>query len=283
MWLESVSQSEDHAETCPTCGGGVQRRVYGEMHGGTFIQDGERVDIRGTPQAWFRNPIVLDAITQYFDGGLYKLWPGDRYHARGGKRLHLMVWEAVYGSRPEGCHIHHRDGNSANNALHNLACLPIAEHLSETWHRTKHLRTNNFSPLARERSLAWHSTEAGQLWHRQHALKHRNWTKWKRVEQPCEHCGKPYMALQRQGNTQRYCSEACRVDAYHARLKEANTLKYLPRPCVVCGQEFAPPQTRGMHHQKYCSKVCSNREHHTRQNTKRKAARAARRASRNPA
>ena len=73
MWLESVSQSENHAEKCPTCGSGVQRRVYGEMYGGAFIQDGERVDIRATPPEWFRDPVLLDPLIQYYDGVLYRL------------------------------------------------------------------------------------------------------------------------------------------------------------------------------------------------------------------
>ena len=37
--------------------------------------------------------------------------------------LHRVVWEAFYGSIPNGYHINHIDGNKTNNELSNLECI----------------------------------------------------------------------------------------------------------------------------------------------------------------
>lgn len=41
---------------------------------------------------------------------------------------HIVVWEKAFGPKPEGCDIHHIDGNGKNNALENLVCLTKSEH-----------------------------------------------------------------------------------------------------------------------------------------------------------
>lgn len=41
---------------------------------------------------------------------------------------HVLVWEQANGPKPEGCDIHHIDGNGKNNALENLVCLTKSEH-----------------------------------------------------------------------------------------------------------------------------------------------------------
>lgn len=228
MWLETLSRPEDHSEKCPTCGGGVHRRVFGEMHAGSFVLNGERVEIRRVPNAGYSDPIVLDPITQYFDGGLYRLWPSDKYLSRGGKKLHRDAWALAFGPIPDGCHIHHRDGNPRNNQLSNLECLPAREHLSKTWADTK--RGSGFSDKARVRAAEWHKSEEGRLWHSRHAVRSKGWTKWKREQKACPHCGDKFMALVRKGNSQKYCSESCKVAAYRARGADAAaTARYRKR------------------------------------------------------
>lgn len=221
MRMEAVSKSEDHAQKCPTCGGGVCRRPYGEVYGGSFILDGQRVEVRAVPAEGFQNPIYLDAITQYFDGGLYRMWPSDRYLSRGGKKLHRDVWERAFGPIPKGCHIHHRDENPLNNSLENLELLPAFEHLSHTGRRqVEKGRTDFFVESAREKAAAWHRSEEGRLWHSRHAKRAQGWTKWKREDRPCEHCGVQFNALVRKsGNTQRFCTTVCKVSAYRQRRK----------------------------------------------------------------
>lgn len=214
MWLETVYQSQDHSEKCPTCGGGVQRRTHGEVYAGSSIQDGQRVEIRRTPDDKFADPIFLDPLTQYFDGGLYRLWPGDSYFARGGKRLHRDVWAAAFGPIPNGCHIHHIDGNPANNHLHNLECMDGSEHLSRP------NKSSRISDAARSAAARWHGSEAGRLWHSRHAKRSKSWTKWKRVEKNCLHCGVGFLGIERKsGNSQKYCSQTCKALAYRKREK----------------------------------------------------------------
>lgn len=214
MWLENVPESEDHAAKCPTCGGGVQRRAYGEMYAGSFISNGQRVEIRRTPREGFADPVVLDPITQYFDGGLYRLWPSDKYLSRGGKKIHRDVWQGAFGPIPSGCHIHHRDHDPKNNLLANLECMPASQHLSEN--RARYERT--IGPLARERAAEWHRSEEGRLWHRRHMQRVKTWTKWKRVEKLCLFCKKKYQGVERKsGQNQVYCTEKCKMAAYRAR------------------------------------------------------------------
>jgi hypothetical protein len=53
-----------------------------------------------------------------------------RYVNREGKFViaHRAIWAAAYGVIPEGCVIHHLDGNGLNNSLDNLAMMTKAEH-----------------------------------------------------------------------------------------------------------------------------------------------------------
>jgi hypothetical protein len=219
MRLEAVHRAEDHKAGCPTCGSAVHRRVFGEMHAGSFVLDGQRVEIRRVPKPEYRDPVYLDEITQYFDGGLYRLWPNDRYLSRGGKRLHRDVWVAAYGEIPSGCHVHHRDSNTLNNRLENLECLDASEHLAESRGKRKPLPTGGFfTHEARERATEWHKSPEGRLWHSRHAKRSKSWTKWKRESKPCEHCGEKFEALARKGgNAGKFCSTACKTGAYRER------------------------------------------------------------------
>ena len=222
MWFQKVSGAVQDACECPTCGGEVQRRNFGEMYAGSFISDGQRVEIRRVPNDGYADPIFLDPITQYFDGGLYRLWPSEKYLSRGGKKLHRDVWAKAFGPIPAGCHIHHKDSNPKNNALANLECLPAHLHLSEAWHTNKHGRSEHFSELARERAADWHKSEEGRLWHSRHAIRAQSWTKWKREEKPCPQCSKLFNALVRNsGHSQIYCSPNCKAAASRQRRKAA--------------------------------------------------------------
>src|SRR5215475_177192 len=232
MWLEAIPFAEDHETRCPTCGGAVRRRTYDQVYGGSFILDGKRLDIRKQPPADFADPIVLDPLTQYFDGKLYRLWPSDRYFKRI-KRLHRAVWEAVFGPIPKDCHIHHRDNDRANNALSNLECLPVGEHLSDNWHRTRNVTrgrqgsdgrwVDHFSENARRKAAEWHASEEGRLWHRRNAQATRGWEKFQRVEKACEVCGQLMQALVRRSRPQKYCSEVCKARAWRERHKSQPT------------------------------------------------------------
>lgn len=215
MRLEAIQKPENHEEGCPTCGGAVCRRSYGEMHAGSFVLDGERVEIRRIPIDGFKDPIVLDEITQYFNGGLYRLWPSERYFSKGGSRLHRDVWEHAFGPIPTGRHIHHKDSNPKNNAIWNLECIEPAEH----WSKPK-VGNKGVSAKARLAAAEWHKSPEGREWHRQHAKKAQSWTKWKREPRSCIMCGATFDALIRKsGASQKYCNELCKTAHYRERQK----------------------------------------------------------------
>lgn len=222
MRMEAIHSAEDNEACCPTCGSGVQRRSFGEMHAGSFVLDGERVEIRREPEAEHCDPVYLDEITQYFDGGLYRLWPSEVYLSRGGKRLHRDVWTSAFGPIPLGCHIHHRDGNVLNNRIDNLECVPASEHLRESWAKRVQPQDGWFSATAKTKAAEWHASPEGRLWHSRHAKRSKSWTKWQREPKDCPQCGVEFSALIRKsGNAQIYCSQACKVAAYRARGKQA--------------------------------------------------------------
>ena len=43
--------------------------------------------------------------------------------------VHRACWEAHHGLIPEGCVVHHLDGNPANNDIENLSCMTQGEHV----------------------------------------------------------------------------------------------------------------------------------------------------------
>jgi hypothetical protein len=191
------------------------------MHAGSFISHGQRVEIRKQPAPGFSDPVYLDPLNQYFDGGIYRLWPRERYYARGGKRLHRDVWSHAFGPIPKGCHIHHRDADTANNHIANLECIPASEHLSGAWH-TKlagmPIDSSHFSELARDKAAEWHQSEEGRLWHRRNAIRTQGWKKWKRQTIPCGFCGQPFEAIVRKaGAPGKYCSNNCKAAHYRQR------------------------------------------------------------------
>ena len=215
MWLEAIHKPACDEAKCPTCGGSVQDRVFGEMHAGSFVLNGERVEIRKRPDAQYRDPVVLDPLTQYFDGGLYRLWPKERYFSRGGKTLHRDAWVSAFGPIPRGCHIHHKDGNGANNALANLECWDSGEHLALTWRESSSRRVVHFTERARTEAAKWHASEAGRLWHKRHA-------EWTREKRPCARCGIIFDCLVRKsGRTQKFCSNNCKASVYRKRCRDA--------------------------------------------------------------
>ena len=216
MWLEALPKPEADAPCCPTCGGGVRKRVHGEMHAGSYLLDGQRVEIRRVPASGFADPISLNARAQYFDGRIYKLWPSSVYF-RNQTWLHRAVWEAAFGKIPAGCHIHHRNENETDNRLENLECVPAAEHMSHSSRRSHEKGHPGIGDLARSKAAEWHRSEAGREWHRQHANKSKGWLKWKRVDGPCDWCGKIFQKLVRgNGRAQRWCHPNCKAAAYRA-------------------------------------------------------------------
>lgn len=163
--------------------------------------------------------VAVESIV--FNGRKYNRYPESnnpahrKYFARAGHRLHRDVWIFHNGPIPEGMHVHHIDGNTANNDISNLACVTRAEHWNE--HRAE-LSERSKSPkqlehLAKTRGSAaqWHRSAEGLEWHRQHTSRSlaKTWGVPRAyVEKPfqCFWCGVEGL---RKLDTKRFCSTTC--------------------------------------------------------------------------
>lgn len=118
--------------------------------------------------------------TVVFNGYRYNRYPQSsnpahrRYFARTGRRLHRDVWEFYNGPIPEGHQIHHVDGDTGNNDIGNLECIPFrahrAKHHDEYVARGKSDKQLAHLSRIQERAKAWHASPEGREWHRQNAF-----------------------------------------------------------------------------------------------------------------
>ena len=192
--------------------------------------------------------------TVEFNGWTYYRYPDsdnatDRtYFKHGPNYLHRDVWKFHNGPIPTKHHIHHIDGNPANNNISNLQLLTISQHkradialngLSQRF--LQHLE--DVRPLAAE----WHSSPEGLKWHRQHA-KTSIMGKPKTTK-ACEVCGKIYWAVFSRRNDQRFCSNSCK--SQWRRISGADNEAFI---CKQCGAEFSANKYTT---HKYCSRACA--------------------------
>ena len=151
--------------------------------------------------------------------------------------LHRYIWSYLNGDIPEGHHIHHIDGNTFNNDISNLGCVPIDKHLSDhsksrfldkmerekQTERLKHLR---------EKTKEWHRSEEGKKWH----SGHRNAMKQLKIEKRCINCQKGIWVEQSFSNfknSKRYCSRKCKT-AYN----RMNGMGRIDIKCFYCNKIF---------------------------------------------
>jgi hypothetical protein len=162
------------------------------------------------------------------------------------ERLHRYVWQKEVGKIPNGYHIHHIDGNKANNSLDNLALVTASGHerLHGTEQARKEIAKQNIEK-ARPYAIQWHKSEAGRKWHSEHATGQ----KAPRTTKTCEVCGKEYQGTK----VQRFCSNACK-----SKWRRVNELDCITIKCEICGKEI---KTNRFKPQKYCSKACAAKGH----------------------
>ena len=194
-----------------------------------------------------------------WNGKTYNRWPNSKRHSDrayfqrsftgGVEYLHRCVWESINGPVPAGMHIHHRDGNPANNDISNLECVSPIEHgARHKWSEDRKAKQRPHLAAIRPLAAAWHRTDAGAALHRE--LGKIAWGNFVPVEKPCGHCAKPFLP-RKIGNVDIYCSNACRAAARRASGVDNET-----RICDHCGAEFianryAKTQT--------CGGACANR------------------------
>lgn len=81
----------------------------------------------------------------------YASWYND------GRYAHIeyarLVWQKSHGKIPDGCYIHHRDGDSMNDDVENLACVTPKEH--SRLHKILRDENRNIQKREDSRFLAW--------------------------------------------------------------------------------------------------------------------------------
>jgi hypothetical protein len=195
----------------------------------------------------------MESRTVTFNGDTYVQQPSGYYfkyttrnaERRHAKQLHRAVWEFYNGPIPDGCHIHHVDGNKDNNDISNLECISAKEHISMHSKRLMQdpaRKEANRQQLAEAQELAkkWHASEEGKDWHRKHTAESLA-KAWVKTEHTCEYCGKKFMTIK----TGRYCSALCGERARTGR-------KLQKKRCAWCDRSFETMRPQ----QVFCSSEC---------------------------
>lgn len=183
--------------------------------------------------------------------------PGITDRQRGFGRLHEEIWKSAHGEIPDGCHIHHADGDALNNDIANLVCLDADEHRAlhvEDRHASGVYRTDaRLAHLAaiRPEAAKWHRSDEGRAWHREHGRA--TWVDRQPAEATCEQCGARYNTLAAQRHD-RFCSNACK-----SAWRRATGVDDEERACPQCGGVF---RVNRYSKQRFCGRSCSARYGH---------------------
>ena len=151
---------------------------------------------------------IIDDEHQCFNGIVFNRVKSGHYHLT--TTIHRVIWAYFFGEIPEGCHIHHIDGNPANNCIDNLQLLT----------REKHMHTHSFH----EKTTTYVCEYCGKTYtskvsgrHRfcsdkcQSAYYYRHYTE----ERVCPFCGKTFVA--HKWHKVKYCSSICAGKAHHQK------------------------------------------------------------------
>lgn len=178
-------------------------------------------------------------------------------HSSNGKviLMHRYVWEYYNCPIPKGYHIHHKDGNKANNDISNLELLKGTEH----WKLHGKLLTDeerewkrqNVITKAVPKAVEWHKSEDGRAWHREH-YKITKDALHKIEIRTCLHCGCEYEGEP----SSKFCSNKCK-SAYRRKLG----LNKAEKTCVICGKIFMTDKYRNA---VCCSRSCGAKYQHQR-------------------
>ena len=201
-----------------------------------------------------RNRRRTDIESQEFNGKIYHRYKGERYFSRGTHRLHRVVWEFYNGEIPEGCHIHHKDENPANNAIENLELMQRTSHLS--LHSQERIKDEGELKKMRENmakacecAKAWHHSEEGRKWHSQHSKEQCEKRKPRKFL--CDCCGKEFETKNIRISGNHFCSNNCK--SKYRRIMHFDDEK---RICPCCGKEFI---VNKYSKQIYCGRSCGKK------------------------
>lgn len=149
-------------------------------------------------------PLVIRPTCQEFLGTRYYTSRGG-YFLRGGRALHRVVWAHANGPIPAGYHVHHADGDVANNRIENLALLPAAEHVGHHTSTPEH-RARAIAHLKRGQPIgaALQRTPENRAKHA--AAKKAYWAAQPTYDHVCILCAAAYST---HSSTPNYCSVRC--------------------------------------------------------------------------
>jgi len=141
--------------------------------------------------------------------------------------MHREVWEFYNGKISEKMHIHHIDGNPANNAIENLQMLTHKDHMNKhQWDKDRLEKQKKHLDKIRPAAAAWHSTEEGIANNTRIAREFR---------------------------------DSPKGQGFHKKIAKLSYINFVPitKNCLFCGKEFKT--TRHDHANLFCSKICVSR------------------------
>lgn len=187
--------------------------------------------------------------SQKYCGKIYRKHRGEKYFTRGTKKLHRVVWEDHHGPIPTGSHIHHIDGDRANNTIENLECITPKEHrqrhkMDDQQRERNRLLLERIRPKASE----WHKTKAGRDFHRIIGPMSRK--RFVGKPRQCEFCGNDFKTNQ-SAHIDRFCSNKCK-SAWRRKSGADN----ITRRCELCGSDFTANK---YDKRRFCGRSCAAR------------------------
>lgn len=186
---------------------------------------------------------AIDDEHQSFLGKVYDRTPDG--HFKKGRYLHRDVWAWYFGEPPKGYHIHHIDGNPANNNIENLKLLTAYQHrqihVPKGEQIAKPLRTFVCEVCGKE----YQTFATGN--NRFCSAECRNKNAYRtqpQVERICVVCGKNFTT--RRDDNVTTCSRTCANKLRHHGLKTTAV-------CEICGKSFDVETAKSS---RFCSPQC---------------------------
>ena len=145
-------------------------------------------------------------------------------------RLHRAIWFYANGEIPEGCDVHHKDGEKTNNHIDNLIVIPHSKHsiehldcsIGKTW-RSKQVKTYSCVNCGALFETTHDYGEGQNIYCSVSCGDKYRWAqKHPKEERVCPHCKKTFIPFK---TDQIYCKDMCgqaeRTKAYRRRKREA--------------------------------------------------------------
>lgn len=163
--------------------------------------------------------IKISDKRQSFNGVSYYLC--GNYFQKKGVRLHRAVWEYHNNkSVPHGYHVHHIDGDRANNDIENLSLELGIEHIKEHMKEPERVENGKRAiKFAQEKAPEWHRSAEGKAWHSQHAKDTA--AKMTDKDYSCSYCGQAFKSKYTYpADKNRFCSNNCKAAFRRRRLRD---------------------------------------------------------------